>query len=50
MRAVIQYAKISSISLDESNKIITATANATGESVQKIVDVFAYLGRFCPAA
>lgn len=44
MRAVIQYAKISSISLDESNKIITATANATGESVQKIIDIFALLG------
>ena len=50
MKAIIQYAKISSISLEESNKIITATANATGESVQKIIDVFAYLGRFCPAA
>ena len=50
MRAVIQYAKISAISLEESNKIITATANATGESVRKIVDIFAYLGRFCPAA
>ena len=50
MRAVIQYAKISGISLEESNKIITATANATGESVRKIVDIFAYLGRFCPAA
>jgi len=44
MKAIIQYAKISSISLEESNKIITATANATGESVQKIIDVFAYLG------
>src|SRR5690606_14612648 len=44
MRAIIQYAKISSISLDEANKIITATANATGESVQKIIDIFAYLG------
>lgn len=44
MRAIIQYAKISGISLEESNKIITATANATGESVQKIIDIFAYLG------
>ena len=44
MKAIIQYAKISSISLEESNKIITATANATGESVRKIVDIFAYLG------
>ena len=44
MKAIIQYAKISSISLEESNKIITATANATGESVQKIIDVFAHLG------
>jgi TP901 family phage tail tape measure protein len=44
MKAIIQYAKISSISLDESNKIITATANATGESVQKIIDIFALLG------
>ena len=44
MKAIIQYAKISSISLEESNKIITATANATGESVQKIIDIFALLG------
>lgn len=44
MKAIIQYAKISGISLEESNKIITATANATGESVQKIIDIFAYLG------
>jgi len=57
MKAIIQYAKISGISLEESNKIITATANATGESVQKIIDVFAYLGDatasgkfICPAA
>jgi len=44
MKAIIQYAKISSISLEESNRIITATANATGESVQKIIDIFAHLG------
>lgn len=50
MKAIIQYAKISKLSLEESSKIITATANATGESVEKIIDIFAYLGRFCPAA
>ena len=44
MKVIIQYAKISSISLEESNRIITATANATGESVQKITDIFAFLG------
>lgn len=44
MKAIVQYAKISSISLKDSNKIITATANATGESVTKIIDVFALLG------
>lgn len=44
MKSIIQYAKISSISLEDSNKIITATANATGESVQKIIDIFALLG------
>lgn len=44
MKGIIQYAKISSISLEDSNKIITATANATGESVGKIIDVFALLG------
>lgn len=44
MRAIIQYAKISQLSVEESNKIITATANATGESVQKIIDIFAFLG------
>lgn len=44
MKAIIQYAKISSISLQESDKIITATANATGESVEKIIDIFAMLG------
>jgi TP901 family phage tail tape measure protein len=44
MKSTIQYAKISSISLADSNKIITATANATGESVTKITDIFAILG------
>ena len=44
MKSIIQYAKISSISLKESNTIITATANATGESVNKIIDIFALLG------
>ncbi len=44
MKSVIQYAKISSITLDESMKIITATANATGESVEKISDIFSLLG------
>ena len=44
MKSIIQYAKISSMSLKDSNKIITATANATGESVQKIIDIFAALG------
>jgi len=49
MKSIIQYAKISSISLKESNTIITATANATGESVSKIIDIFALLGRQnCP--
>jgi TP901 family phage tail tape measure protein len=44
MKAIIQYAKISSISLESSDQIITATANATGENVQKIIDIFAMLG------
>lgn len=44
MKSIIQYAKISGISLADSNKIITATANATGESVVKIIDIFAQLG------
>lgn len=44
MKSIIQYAKISSISLQQSDKIITATANATGESVQKIINVFSQLG------
>jgi TP901 family phage tail tape measure protein len=44
MRGIIQYAKISSISLEDSNKIITATANATGENIGKIIDIFALLG------
>lgn len=44
MEAIIKYAKISSISLAESNKIITATMNATGESAQKVIDIFSYLG------
>jgi len=44
MKGIIQYAKISSISLADSNKIITATANATGQSIQKIIDIFALLG------
>ena len=49
MKSIIKYAKISSISLQQSDKIITATANATGESVTKIIDLFALLGRFCPS-
>jgi hypothetical protein len=44
MRAIVEYAKISSISLDDSTRIITATANATGESVEKIIDIFSQLG------
>jgi len=44
MKGIVEYAKISSISLNDSNKIITATANATGESVQKIIDIFSQLG------
>jgi len=51
MKSIIQYAKISSLSLEDSNKIITATANATKESVTKIIDIFALLGRQnCPLA
>jgi hypothetical protein len=44
MEAIIKYAKISNIPLQDSNRIITATANATGESVNKIIDIFALLG------
>ena len=44
MEAIIKYAKISSLSLADSNKIITATMNATGESAQKVIDIFSYLG------
>lgn len=44
MKAIIQYAKISSLSLSDANKIITATANATKEPVEKIIDIFALLG------
>jgi len=44
MKGIVEYAKISSISLKESNQIITATANATGRSVENITDIFAYLG------
>lgn len=44
MQAIIKYAKISSLSLSESNKIITSTMNATGESAQKVIDIFSYLG------
>lgn len=44
MKAIIKYAKISGLSLAESDKIITATANSTGESVNKIIDIFSLLG------
>ena len=44
MKGIIEYAKISSISLEDSNKIITATANATERSIENITDIFAYLG------
>jgi hypothetical protein len=57
MDAIIKYAKISGISLAESNKIITATSNAMGVSAEKAVDVMSYLGDvsasgkyLCPAA
>lgn len=44
MKAIITYSKISGISMEESNKIITATANATERSVTDIINVFALLG------
>ncbi len=44
LRAITVYSKISGLTMEESNKIITATANATGESVNKIIDIFSYLG------
>jgi hypothetical protein len=47
MKAIITYSKISGISMEESNKIITATANATERSVTDIINVFALLGRIC---
>jgi hypothetical protein len=50
LEAIVKYAKISKISLQESEKILTATANATKRDVGEIIDIFAYLGRFCSAA
>jgi hypothetical protein len=51
LQGIIKYAKISGITLAESNKIITATANATGRSIENITDIFALLGKqYCPAA
>jgi hypothetical protein len=47
MDGIIKYAKISGISLGESNKIITATTNALGISAQRTIDVMSYLGRIC---
>lgn len=44
MQSIIKYAKISGISLAESNKIVTATTNSLGISAQKAVDVMSYLG------
>jgi len=44
MQAIVKYSKISAISMADSNKIITATMNATGESAQKVIDTFSYLG------
>ena len=44
LQAIVKYAKISKISLQDSEKIITATANATGRSVQNIIDIFSQLG------
>jgi len=44
MKGIIEYAKISSISLEQANQIITSSANATGESAQKIIDIFSMLG------
>jgi len=50
MRSIIQYAKISSIPIEESNKIITATMNSMGTSAQRTIDVMSMLGGFRPAA
>ena len=44
MKATITYAKISGLTMQESTEIITAAANGTGESVNKIIDVFSNLG------
>lgn len=44
MKGIIIYSKISGITIEESGKIITATMNATGRSVEDVINVFALLG------
>lgn len=44
LQATVKYAKISGLSIEESSKIITANANATGKSVNSIIDIMAKLG------
>lgn len=44
MQAIIKYAKISSISLQDSNDIITASVNGTKANVNELIDVFSYMG------
>ena len=44
MKAIIMYAKISGITIAESDKIITASMNATGRSAMDVINVFSLLG------
>jgi len=44
MKSIVMYSKISGITLEESNKIITATMNATGRSATEVIDIMSQLG------
>ena len=50
MKAIIIYSKISGVTIAESDKIITASANATGRNVTDIINVFSQLGDLTAAS
>lgn len=44
MRTIVEYAKTSNLSFEESAKIIAATLKSTGVTAERAADVFSYLG------
>lgn len=44
LRWTTMYAKVANIDFDTAAELITASVNAMGEDVQRVVDIFLYLG------